>query len=162
MAINIARRKFITALGGSAVWPLAAWAQPTNRIRLIGMLMGFAESDPTARSMVEAFRGALPTLGWTEGSNVRIEVRWGGYDVDRIKMLAKELVDLRPDAILGQTTPVIGALARETRAIPIVFVTVTDPISSGFAANLAHPGGNITGFTVDDAALGGKWLELLK
>ena len=162
MAINIARRKFITALGGGAVWPLAARAQPTNRIRLIGVLMGFAESDPTARSMVETFRGALPTLGWTEGSNVRIEVRWGGYDADRIKMLAKELVDLRPDAILGQTTPVIRALARETRAIPIVFVTVTDPISSGFAADLAHPGGNITGFTVDDAALGGKWLELLK
>ena len=115
------------------------------------MLMGFAESDPTERSMVEAFRGALPKLGWTEGSNVRIEVRWGGYDADRIKMLAKELVDLRPDAI--------RALARETRAM---FVTVTDPIGSGFAANLAHPGGNITGFTVDDAALGGKWLELLK
>ncbi len=162
MAINIARRKFITLLGGGAVWPLAARAQPTNRIRLIGVLMGFAESDPTARSMVEAFRGALPKLGWTEGSNVRIEVRWGGYDADRIRMLAKELVNLRPDAILGQTTPVIGALARETRTIPIVFVTVTDPISSGFAADLAHPGGNITGFTVDDAALGGKWLELLK
>jgi putative ABC transport system substrate-binding protein len=112
MAINIARREFITALGGGAVWPLAARAQPTNRLRLIGVLMGFAESDPTARSMVEAFRGALPKLGWTEGSNVRIEVRWGGYDADRIKMLAKELVDLRPDAILGQTTPLIGALAR--------------------------------------------------
>ena len=109
MAIKIARRKFIAALGGGAVWPLAARAQPTNRIRLIGVLMGFAESDPTARSMVEAFRGALPKLGWTEGSNVRIEVRWGGYGADRIKMLAKELVDLRPDAILGQTTPVIGA-----------------------------------------------------
>ena len=124
--------------------------------------MGFAESDPTARSMVDAFRGALAKLGWSEGSNVRIEVRWGGYDADRIRMLAKELVDLRPDAILGQTTPVIGALARETRTIPIVFVTVSDPIGSGFAANLAHPGGNITGFTVDDPALGGKWLELLK
>ena len=162
MAISIARRKFITALGGGAVWPLAARAQPTNRIRLIGVLMGFAESDPTARSMVDAFRGALAKLGWSEGSNVRIEVRWGGYDADRIRMLAKELVDLRPDAILGQTTPVIGALARETQTIPIVFVTVSDPIGSGFAANLAHPGGNITGFTVDDPALGGKWLELLK
>jgi putative tryptophan/tyrosine transport system substrate-binding protein len=112
MAIKITKRKFIATLGGGAVWSLVARAQPTNRIRLIGVLMGFAESDPTTRSMVEAFRGALPKLGWTEGNNVRIEVRWGGYGADRIKMLAKELVDLRPDAILGQTTPVIGALAQ--------------------------------------------------
>jgi putative ABC transport system substrate-binding protein len=112
--------------------------------------------------MVVAFRDALPKLGWTEGSNVRIELRWGGYDAASIKTLAKELIDLRPDAILGQTTPVIGALARETQTIPIVFVTVSDPIGSGFAANLAHPGGNITGFTVDDSALGSKWVELLK
>jgi putative tryptophan/tyrosine transport system substrate-binding protein len=161
MAINIARRKFIVALGGGAIWPLATRAQQPDRLRLIGALMGFAESDPTAQSMVVAFRGALPKLGWTEGSNVRIEIRWGGYDADRIKTLAKELVDLRPDAILGQTTPVIGAISRETRTIPIVFVTVSDPIGSGFAASFAHPGGNITGFTVDDPALGGKWLELL-
>ena len=97
MAIEIAKRKFIATLGAGAVSPLVARARPTNRIRLIGVLMGFAESDPTARSMVEAFRGALPKLGWTEGSNVRIEVRWGGYGADRIKMLAKELVDLRPE-----------------------------------------------------------------
>jgi putative tryptophan/tyrosine transport system substrate-binding protein len=157
------RREFITLIGGAAAaWPLAARAQQPDRMRLIGVLMGFAESDPTAQSMVVAFRGALPKLGWTEGSNVRIELRWGGYDADRIKTLAKELVDLRPDAILGQTTPVIGALARETRTIPIVFVTVSDPIGSGFSANLAHPGGNITGFSVDDSALAGKWVELLK
>ena len=143
------RREFITLVSGAAVaWPLAARAQQADGIRLIGVLMGFAESDPAAQSMVAAFRGALAKLGWTEGSNLRIEVRWGGYDADRIRTLAKELVDLRPDAILGQTTPVIGALARETQTIPIVFVTVSDPIGSGFAANLAHPGGNITGFTV--------------
>jgi putative ABC transport system substrate-binding protein len=162
MAINIARRKFIATLGGGAVWPLAARAQQPDRIPLIGVLMDFAESDPTAQSMVVAFRDALPKLGWTEGSNVRIELRWGGYDAASIKTLAKELIDLRPDAILGQTTPVISALARETQTIPIVFVTVSDPIGSGFAANLAHPGGNITGFTVDDSALGSKWVELLK
>jgi putative ABC transport system substrate-binding protein len=163
MAINIARRKLIAALGSTALaWPLVARAQQPDRIRLIGVLMGFAESDPTAQFMVVAFRGALAKLGWTQGRNVRIELRWGGYDADRIKTLAKELVDLRPDAILGQTTPVIGALARETQASPIVFVAVSDPIGSGFAANLAHPGGNITGFTVDDAALGGKWVQLLK
>jgi putative tryptophan/tyrosine transport system substrate-binding protein len=155
------RREFIALVGSAAaVWPLAARAQ--QQLRLIGVLMGFAESDPTAQSMVAAFRGALPKLGWTEGSNVRIELRWGGYDADRIKMLAKELVDLRPDVILGQTTPVISALARETRTSPIVFVTVSDPIGSGFAANLAHPGRNITGFTVDDSALGGRWVQLLK
>ena len=91
-----------------------------------------------------------------------MEFRWGGYDAERIATLAKELVDLRPDAILGQTTPVIRALARITRTIPIVFVTVSDPIGSGFAASLAHPGGNITGFSVDDFALGGKWVQLLK
>jgi putative ABC transport system substrate-binding protein len=163
MAIYIGRRQFMSALGGAAaVWPLTARAKQPDRIPLIGVLMGFAESDATAQSMVVAFRSALLKLGWTEGSNVRIELRWGGYDADRIKTLAKELVDLRPDVILGQTTPVIRALARETQTNPIVFVTVSDPIGSGFAANLAHPGGNITGFTVDDAALGGKWVELLK
>ena len=93
---------------------------------------------------------------------MRIELRWGGYDADRIKALARELIGLRPDAIIGQSTPVIAALARETRATPIVFVLVTDPIGSGFVTSLAHPGGNITGFMVDDSALAGKWLELLK
>ncbi len=158
------RREFITLFGGAAVaaWPLAAKAQQPDKIRLIGVLMGFAESDPTAQSMVAAFRDALSKLGWSEGSNVRIELRWGGYAADRIETLAEELAGLRADAILGQTTPVVSALARATQTIPIVFVTVTDPIGSGFAASLARPGGNITGFLVDDPALGGKWVELLK
>jgi putative ABC transport system substrate-binding protein len=156
------RREFITLLGGAAAWPLAARAQQPDRIRRIGVLMGFAEGDPIAQSMVAAFRSALPKLGWTEGSSVRIELRWAGPDFDRINRLAKEMADLRPDAILGQTTPVVRALAREMPTSPIVFVTVSDPIGSGFAASLARPGGNITGFTVDDSALGGKWVELLK
>ena len=157
------RREFITLVGGTAVaWPLAARAQPAGSVRLIGVLMGYAESDPAAQSLVAAFRGALSKLGWTEGRNLRIELRWGNGDVDRIKTFAKELVDLRPDAILGQTTAVIGALAQETRRIPIVFVMVSDPIGSGFAANISHPGGNITGFTDNDSAMGGKWVELLK
>jgi len=101
-------------------------------------------------------------LGWSEGSNLRVELRWSAADPDKIRTFAKELVDLRPDAIFGQSTPAIGVLARETRTIPIVFAGVTDPIGSGFAANLAHPGGNITGFTVNDPAVGGKWVELLK
>ena len=122
---------------------------------------GFAESDPVAQRIVTAFRSALPKLGWTEGSNVRIELRWLS-DSEGASKLAKELAGLRPDAILGQTTPIVKALAREMPTSPIVFVTVSDPIGSGFAASLARPGGNITGFTVDDFALGGKWVELSK
>ena len=158
------RREFITLLGGAAAaWPLAARAQQRpDKIRQIGMLMGFAQDDPVAQSMVAAFRGALSKLGWIEGSNVRIEPRWAGPDIERINRLAKELAGLRPDVMLGQTTPVVRALAREVPTTPIVFVTVSDPIGSGFAASLAHPGGNITGFTVDDSALGGKWVQLLK
>jgi putative ABC transport system substrate-binding protein len=157
------RREFITLVGGAAaVWPLAAHAQQTGAVRLIGMLMGFAESDAAARSQVAAFRGALARLGWTEGSNLGVELRWSAGDPDRMKTFAKELVGLRPDAILSQTTPVTGVLVHETRAIPIVFVALSDPVGSGFAANLAHPGGNITGFTANDPALGGKWVELLK
>jgi len=131
-------------------------------MRLIGVLMAYAESDSTAQSWLAAFRAALAKLGWIEGSNLRIELRWSAADADRMRTLAKELVDLRPNAIFGVTTPVVGALARETKTIPIVFAGVSDPIRSGFAANLAHPGGNITGFTANDPALGGKWVELLK
>jgi putative ABC transport system substrate-binding protein len=158
----VKRREFITVLGGTAAWPFAARAQQPDKARLVGMLMGFAESDPIAQSMVTTFRSALSKLGWTEGSNVRIELRWAGPDPDKINTLAKELADLRPDAILGQTTPVVKALAREMPTSPIVFVTVSDPIGSGFATSFARPGGNITGFTVDDSAVGGKWVELLK
>jgi putative ABC transport system substrate-binding protein len=124
------RREFITLLGGAAAtWPLGAHAQRQDRARLIGVLMGFA--DLTAQSYVTAFRGALTKLGWAEGSNLRIEVRWGAGDADKIRSLAKELVDLRPDMIVGQSTPVVVALARETQTIPIVFLNVADPIGSG-------------------------------
>ena len=158
------RREFITLLCGAATtWPLAALAQQPERVRRIGVLMGYAESDRAAQSWLAAFRGALAKLGWTEGSNLRIELRWSANNPDRMRTLAKELVDLRPDAILGATTPVVAALARETRTISIVFTAVSDPIGSGFAANLAHPGGNITGFQANgDPALGGKWVEQLK
>ena len=158
------RREFITLLCGAATtWPLAALAQQPERVRRIGVLMGYAEGDRAAQSWLSAFRGALTKLGWTEGRNLRIELRWSADDPDRMRTLAKELVDLRPDAILGATTPVVAALARETRTISIVFTGVSDPIGSGFAANLAHPGGNITGFQANgDPALGGKWVEQLK
>jgi putative tryptophan/tyrosine transport system substrate-binding protein len=158
------RRYFIAGLASIIVArPHAARAQP-ERMRLIGVLMAYAESDSTAQSWLAAFRGALSKLGWTAGSNLRIELRWSADNADRMRALAKELVDLRPNAIFGVTTPVIGALVRETKTIPIVFAGVSDPIGSGFAANLAHPGGNITGFMSNDPAgtLSGKWMDLLK
>jgi putative tryptophan/tyrosine transport system substrate-binding protein len=158
------RREFITLLGSVAAWPIAARAQQPDRMRLIGVLMAYTENDSTAQSWLAAFRAALAKLGWTEGSNLRIELRWSAANADTMRTLAKELVDLRPNAIFGVTTPAVGALAHETRTIPIVFAGVSDPIGGGFVANLAHPGGNMTGFTTGNAdpALGGKWVELLK
>lgn len=157
------RREFITLIGGTAAaWSVAARAQQASPVRRIGVLMGFAESDPAARSWLAAFRAELTNLGWTEGSNLRIELRWAAADPDRIRTLAKELVDLRPDAIFGQTTPVTGALAHETPTIPIVFLYVADPIGFGFAAGFAHPGGNVTGFTFVESTTGSKWVQLLK
>jgi putative ABC transport system substrate-binding protein len=157
------RREFITLAGGvAAEWPLAARAQQRDRMRLVGVLMGYAESDPAARSQVATFRGVLAKLGWTEGSNVRIEVRWGTGDAAKVRTFAKELVDLRPDVILSQTTVVTETLAHETKTIPIVFVTVGDPLASGFTMSLARPSGNITGFTAFEPTLAGKWVELLK
>lgn len=148
--------------GATAALPFSARAQQGQRVRRIGLLMAFAESDTAAQSQVAAFRGALAKLGWTEGHNLRIELRWGAGDAHRISTFAKELVELRPDAIVGQTTPVTSALARETRTTPIVFAVVSDPIGSGFAVSFAHPGGNVTGFTTNEPAIGGKWMELLK
>jgi ABC-type uncharacterized transport system substrate-binding protein len=154
------RRQFITLVGSVAAWPLAARGQQPERLRRIGVLMAYA--NPTAQSMFTAFRGALTKLGWAEGGNLRTEVRWGRGDADEIKSYAKELVSLRPDAIVGHSTPVVVALVRETQTIPIVFVNVADPIGSGFVLSLARPGGNSTGFMTDNSALGGKWVELLK
>jgi putative ABC transport system substrate-binding protein len=156
------RRAFIgTLAGGLLVTPLAAEAQQAGPVQLVGVLMGFGESDPSSQSLVAEFRAALANLGWKEGHNLRIELRWGAGAADKIAVFARELVDLRPGAILGQTTPVATALARATRTIPIVFVTVSDPIGSGLVASLTHPGGNITGFTFVESAMGGKWVELL-
>ena len=157
------RRDFIKLFGHvAAAWPLAAQAQQPGRMRLIGVLMSYAESDPAAQSDFVAFRSALTRLGWTEGSNLRIELRWGAADPNRVNKFAKELVDLRPEAILGVTQAVTSVLASETRTIPIVFAVVSDPIGGGLVTSLAHPGGNITGFTYVDPAVGGKWVELLK
>jgi len=153
------RRDFIKRIVGPAVvWPLAARAQQPDRVRRIGVLM----ADPNAQSYVTAFRDALTKLGWAEGSSLRIETRWSAGDADSIRTLAKELVDLRPDVIVAQGTPAVAALVRETQTIPIVFANVADPVGSGFVGSLAHPGGNLTGFTTDNSALGGKWVQLLK
>jgi putative ABC transport system substrate-binding protein len=156
------RREFLGVLSGAAAWPLAARAQQAGSVRLVGVLINFAESDPSAQPLLAAFQSELSKLGWTESGNLRIELRWGAGNPDRIRALAKELVDLRPDVILGHNTVVITALARETQTVPIVFTGVLDPIGSGFGANLAHPGGHITGFTNNDPAMGGKWVELLR
>jgi putative ABC transport system substrate-binding protein len=157
------RRQFITLLGGAAAtWPLAADAQQGDRIRRIGVLIGFAENDPAVQSWLAAFRGALTQLGWTEGGNLKVELRWAGYDPDKMKTFAKELVNLRPDAIFSVTTPVTGALVRETQTIPIVIANVADPIASGFVTSLGRPGGNVTGFALYEPGMGGKWLELLR
>jgi len=158
------RREFITFIGSAvAGWPYIARAQPeTGPVRRVGVLMGFGESDQGAKSLIAEFSTALAKSGWKEGGNLRIELRWGAGDAERIGAEAKELVNLRPDAILGQLTPVATALARETRTIPIVFVTVSDPIGSGLAASIRHPGGNITGFTFVESEMGGKWVGFLK
>src|SRR5262245_1662792 len=157
------RRKFIGLVGSFAVtWPFTARSQQLDVVRRIGVLMGFAESDREQQTFVAAFREGIQKLGWAEGRNSRIDYRWGAGDADKIRSFAKELVDLRPDAIVGQSTPVVTALVRETQTIPIVFVNVADPVGSGFVASLARPGGNLTGFTNDNPALSGKWIELLK
>ena len=156
------RREFITLLGGAATWPIAGHAQQPDRMRLVGVLEGYAETDSPAQSNIAAFRDTLAKLGWMEGSNLRIELRWSAGNADRTRTFAKELVDLRPDAILCDTTPTIAALARETRTIPIVFTAVADPVASGFVQSLAHPAGNLTGFTTQAPAIGGKWVGLLK
>ena len=143
-------------------WPVAARAQRADRMRRIGVLMAFDENDPKTKGWLSNFTQGLAELGWTDGRTARMDVRWAAGSVDRMRTFAKELVELSPDVIFASTTPVTAALQRETRTIPIVFVIVSDPVGAGFVAGLARPGGNITGFTNVEAALGGKWLEMLK
>jgi len=155
------RRTFIALIGGAAAWPLAARAQQAERVRRIGVLLSLGESDPEGRAQLSGFTQGLAELGWIEGCNLRMEIRRGGGDVDRIRTFAKDLVALQPDVIVAQGTPATAALQRETRTIPIVFVVVTDPVGDGFVAGLPHPGGNITGFLTSESAITGKMFELL-
>jgi putative ABC transport system substrate-binding protein len=154
------RRDFITLLGGAAAaWPIAARAQQSDRVRRIGVLM---PGDDTEAARLSAFSQALADLGWTLGRNMRMVIRYAGGDANRMRALAQELVGLQPDVILGGATAPTLALQRETRAIPIVFAAaVVDPVASGIVPRLDRPGGNITGFALYEATLGGKWLELL-
>src|SRR5437764_905938 len=156
------RREFIMLLGGAAAWPLGARAQQAERIRRVGVLMAVAESDADVRSGVAAFQQSLQELGWKDGRNIRIDYRWGDADAGRIQALAKELVGLQPDVLVAHSTPSAKGLLQATRSIPIVFLTVTDPLGQGLVASLSHPGGNITGFSVFEFSLGSKWLETLK
>jgi putative ABC transport system substrate-binding protein len=155
------RREFIAGLGAAAVWPVVARAQQGDRVRRIGVLMSSDENDAVAKAQVSALAQALADLGWTDGGNLRMDLRWGGSDINRIRALPRELVGVRPDIILTNATPTTAALQRETRTIPIVFVNLTDPLASGLVARLDHPSGNLTGFTNYEAPLAGKWLELL-
>ncbi len=164
MAIHIRRREAIFTLCGVAVaWPLAGRAQQPDRLRRIGVLMGYAESDSDAQAWYVAFREELQKLGWTEGGNTQIDTRWAApADAGSMRRFAKELVALQPDLFLSSTTPTTTALLQQTRTIPIVFAIVADPIGSGFVASFARPGGNVTGFIFTEPTMAGKWLELLK
>jgi putative ABC transport system substrate-binding protein len=157
----IRRRDFITLLGGAAAWPLAARAQQGDRVRRIGVLIALDENDPAAKTTVSAFTQALANLGWTDGRKLRMDLRWGGGDINRIRKVANELVGLHPDIIVTSGGAATIACQRETRTIPIVFAIGVDPVANGIVARLDRPGGNITGFATREASLGGKWLELL-
>jgi putative ABC transport system substrate-binding protein len=159
---HLRRRQFITLLSGAAMaWPLAARAQQGERLRRIGVLMTNDETDSEAKLWVSELIRALAELGWTDGRNLRMDIRWARSNVDRLRTLTKELVETQPNVILASGTPATAALQRETLTIPIVFVLVADPVGSGFVAGLPRPGKNITGFGLQEASMAGKWLELL-
>jgi ABC-type uncharacterized transport system substrate-binding protein len=157
------RREFIKAIAGSLiVWPLTVVAQLAERMRRIGILMHLAANDPEGQARLAVFLRELHGLGWTDGHNVQIETRWAAADTDRFRAYAAELVALAPEVIVAASTPAVVALQQATRTVPIVFVTVVDPVGAGLVSNLARPGGNTTGFAQYEYVTSGKWLELLK
>jgi putative ABC transport system substrate-binding protein len=156
------RRDFITLLGGAATaWPLAAHAQ-TKQMRLIGMLLGGLPDDPMLQQFITAFRDSLAKLGWIENRNVRIEIRWVAGDSGRTPASSLDLAAMNPDIVLTNNTPILQELQKQTRKIPLVFVSLADPVESAVVTSLAHPGGNTTGFMNPEASMSGKWVELLK
>jgi putative ABC transport system substrate-binding protein len=156
------RREFIGLVGGAAVLPITARAQQAAKLPVIGVLLANPKEHPLTAPSVAAFTTALAELGWTDGNNVRIEYRWAASDLARMQAFAKELVGEQPKVILAQNTSVAAALRRETKTIPIVFISISDPVQSGLVESLSHPGGNITGFANFEPSLAGKWIELLK
>jgi putative tryptophan/tyrosine transport system substrate-binding protein len=157
------RRDFITLIGSTAAaWPLAAHAQQPGRIRRIGVLIASTENDPDSKARLTNFKGGLEQLGWTEGQNIQIEIRYADSRPDLYERLAKELVGSQPDVIFANTTAVVAAVGRETRTIPVVFVAVSDPIGSGFIESMSRPGGNLTGLSLYEEGITGKWLAMLK
>jgi len=164
MTVTIGRRELLVALGGAAAaWPLAARAQQPDRTRRIAVLMTNNEGDPEGKARADALRQGLRVLGWTEGQNLRIDWRWSGGDVGHTRGYAAEVAGLAPDVIVANGSPNLAAIKQATRSIPVIFVVVSDPVGQGFVSSLAHPGGNITGFTyVEYSSLSGKWLDLLK
>jgi len=158
----IRRKEFIAGLAGAAAWPVVARAQP-QQMRRIAVLMSFGENDPEGQARLGALSRGLRDLGWTEGRNLRVEHHWiAGGGINRIRAAVAEVVASNPDVVLGNATPVIQELQRQTRSIPIVFASIIDPVETGVVASLARPGGNATGFMNMEPALSGKWLELLK
>src|ERR1700688_4325690 len=154
------RREFITLLGGgAAAWPLAARAQQPEGMRRIGLLMGTQQTDPEMKMRIEVLVQKLLDFGWAEGRDVRFDYRFSS-EVERMGVYAAEIVELRPDVIVVHSNPFLAALRQVNRTIPTVFIQVADPVGSGFIDNLAHPGGNITGFSNFEAEIGGKWLEI--
>jgi putative ABC transport system substrate-binding protein len=163
MASYIGRRQFLATLGGAVAWPLAARAQQADRVRRIGALIGAPTADnPDAQANIGAFLQVLQQLGWTDGRNVRIDLRWGAGNADEIRKYAAELAALAPDVIFASGTASVGPMLQATRTVPIVFANVADPVGAGFVDSLARPGGNASGFIQFEYSLSGKWLELLK
>jgi putative tryptophan/tyrosine transport system substrate-binding protein len=158
----VKRREFIAALGTAAAWPLSARAQQPERVRRIGVLMDLAADDLEGGARLEAIRAELGRLGWTDGRNARLDVRWGAGVAKRMRSYAEELVALMPDVILASGSPSVGALQQATDTLPVVFATVADPVGAGFVASLARPGANVTGFMLLEYSIGTKWLEMLK
>jgi putative ABC transport system substrate-binding protein len=162
VSAQLKRREFITLLGGAAAWPLAARAQQPDRVRRIGVLMGLAETDQFTQGYVRELRDRLQQLGWTGSRKVQFTYRYAAGDPSVARAFSKELVDMQPDLIVGHTTPVVAALSQMTRTVPVVFVSISDPVLNGFVASMARPGGNMTGFTNYEFTMGAKWLEVLK
>ncbi len=158
----IKRRDFITLFGGAAAWPVGAWAQQSERKRLIGILHDYTENDADGRAQITAFREELAKLGWIENVNVTFDFHSGAAEADDLRPLARDLMAKSPDVALGAGGTIVAALKRANRSVPIVFVNVTDPVGGGLVASLARPGGNATGFTQFEFGISAKWLELLK